>query len=440
MQHSPFQIFFKVALPLLFICLVFMPFDSSCAPLSANVAAVDLTPPLEMKFALGGYGARMSQPATGVHDRIWVKALVISDGSKKYALVTMDVLGLPANVKPQVLDKIGDASWSPDNVMLLPSHTHASLDMTALNDKNILNSPQIGIFQKELLDFVVEKTAMAIKQASMNLQPARIGTGAALIKNMNRNRRNDAASDPELTLLRVDKLDGAPLAVLVNWTAHPTMMGENDMLVSGGWPGYLQREMEDWIGDGVVALYYNGAQGDQTAVRPAGGSHYEQAEFYGRRMAKHAFKLFGEIVTAKNVAFDYNYQIAELPERRAHPLFKETGGEEYAIDDQTMKLILDVFSPPSVGISAVRIGDFMIVGAPGELACQLGLDIKSKLKNAGLKYPTIGGLANEWISYIMSTEQYENAGYETSVSFYGPELGNYVVEAMLKTATPIFKN
>ena len=42
--------------------------------ITANVARVDLTPPLEMKFALGGYGDRMNKPAIGVHDKIWAKA------------------------------------------------------------------------------------------------------------------------------------------------------------------------------------------------------------------------------------------------------------------------------------------------------------------------------------------------------------------------------
>ena len=34
---------------------------------------------------------------------------------------------------------------------------------------------------------------------------------------------------------------GKPLAVLVNFTAHPTFMSGEDMLFSGDWPGHLQR-------------------------------------------------------------------------------------------------------------------------------------------------------------------------------------------------------
>jgi len=72
--------------------------------IEANVAVIKLTPPLEMGYTLGGYGARMSKPAQGIHDDIWAKALVLNDGGKKYAIVTLDILGLPPNVKPQVIE------------------------------------------------------------------------------------------------------------------------------------------------------------------------------------------------------------------------------------------------------------------------------------------------------------------------------------------------
>ncbi len=44
-------------------------FPLVAAEIQAGVARVDLTPPREMKAALGGYGERMSRPAEDVHDR-----------------------------------------------------------------------------------------------------------------------------------------------------------------------------------------------------------------------------------------------------------------------------------------------------------------------------------------------------------------------------------
>ena len=98
-------------------------------------------------------------------------------------------------------------------------------------------------------------------------------------------------------------------------------------------------------------------------------------------------------------------------------------------------------APDKTGVGSVRIGDLMIVGIPGELAAGLGLQIKNKLKTEGIKYPTIGGLANEWISYILSADQYNNgAGYESSVSFYGENLGNVILEGANKSAKALSEN
>ena len=409
------------------------------ADLTANTAKLDLTPPLETKFALGGYGARVSKPAVGVHDRIFAKALVLNNGVKKYAIVTLDVLALPPNVKPQILERLQGQGWSVENVMLLSSHTHSSLDMTALNDQNNLDIPQLGIFQPQLLEFVVKSVAQVIIDANQGLQAVKVATASAMIPNMNRNRRGDKFTDAELTVTRFDLIGGKPLAVLVNWTAHPTFVDEQDMWVSGEWPGYLQRELEAWIGDGITTMYFNGAEGDQSPAGAEGASPYERVEDYGRKIAIEAHKLYGSIKPQKNVAFDYGYQVLSLQERKAHPDFLATGGAEYGIDEAVMKLLLEKLVPEKSASGAVRIGELLIAGVPGELAAGLGLQIKNRLRQAGVRHPVIGGLANEWISYILSVEEYNKGGYEASVSFYGSALGSTIVEGVLKAAIPLAK-
>ena len=116
----------------------------------------------------------------------------------------------------------------------------------------------------------------------------------------------------------------------------------------------------------------------------------------------------------------------------------ETGSEEYNLTPEALDAVLNAMSPAATSIGAVRIGDLLIVGAPGELAAGLGVYIKDVLIGNGIKYPTIGGLANEWISYILSADQYNNgAGYEASISFYGDKLGKIITEAMIDTSVPL---
>jgi len=408
--------------------------------LLANVASIDISPPNGMQVALGGYGERMSKPALGIHDRIWAKALVLNKGKKKYVIITMDVLALPPNLKPQLVNKLGQKGWTEENLVILASHSHTSYDMTALNDKNNLNSPQLGIFQPQLLDFILQSLSELVLKADQNLKPVHVGTSSIILDNLNRNRRGDKAIDKEMTLTRFDLDNGKPLAVLVNWTAHPTFMSGKDMYISAGWPGYLQRSLSQWIGDGVTVMYYNGAEGDQSPIGQNVKSHYEKAEIYGRTLAIKALELYKNTKTKSNIVFDYNYTTLQLPKRVVHPSFMETGGEEYNLTPEALEVILKVMSLNQVGIGALRIGDLMLVGAPGEMAAGLGFKVKNKLKAKGIKHATIGGLANVWISYIISKDQYNNGGgYESSVSFYGEELGDIIVKGMINTSLPITK-
>jgi hypothetical protein len=425
----------------LFIFLALLSYNPGFAQssLRGNAKEIIITPPLEWKYTLGGYGARMSQPAEAIHDNIKAKALVLNDGSKKFATITMDILGFPPNVKPMIAERIKSSGWTEENMLLLPSHAHTSLEMFAINNKNIFDMPAIGVFQPQLLDFVVQQLSNLIIETEKELKEIKVGSGQIVLENLNRNRRGDDAVDKELTVTRIDNLQGDPLVVLVNWTAHPTIMDEHDMWVSGGWPGYLQRELEGWIGNDVIAMYYNGAEGDQSVIAKSAGSHYEKAEQYGRTIAKHAFRVYDKITLSDESRFEFTHQQIDLPAPEAHPAFMQTGGEEYQLDEEKIQALLNQIFPSHTYSTTLLLGELMIVGAPGEMIAEIGLDIKKQLKKSGIRYPVIGGLANEWISYLLTEDEYHQGGYETSVSFYGPTLGEVVQKGMLNTAAKLVK-
>ena len=83
----------------------------------------------------------------------------------------------------------------------------------------------------------------------------------------------------------------------------------------------------------------------------------------------------------------------------------------------------------------------MIVGVPGEMTAELGKEIKDQVREiTNIEFVTIGGLANEWISYMLSEEEYEKGGYETSVSFYGPTLGSLIVNKIIENSELLIKD
>ncbi len=269
-----------------------------------------------------------------------------------------------------------------------------------------------------------------MREAESRQVAVAVGTSSLEIEGWNRNRRGDSVTDKELTVTRVDTLEGKPLAVLVNFTAHPTFMSGDDMLFSGGWPGHLQRTLESLIGEGVTAMYYNGAEGDQApAGRPdAGESHWERAERYGRDLGIVAWNAWRETKTAPDAKFAYHAHTIALPERSWHPDFKETGGAEYGLTEKLLAEMLPALFPTEVDSVSLRLGDLLIIGIPGEMAASLGMQIKSEAApDHGAQHPVIGGLADVWISYILSAENYRRGGYESSVSFYGETLGPTIV-------------
>ncbi len=415
----------------------FTPGITLAADLNANVARVDLTPPVDLNAALGGYGERMSRPAEGVHDRVFAKALVVSDGSKRFALVTADILAFPPPFKSALVERLSAGGWTSEQIMLLPSHSHTSIDMSAINPRNIFGIKQIGIFQPELFELVVTNLARVIEDAAKDAVPVVVGTSSKQLDGWNRNRRGGGAVDAELLVTRIDTGDGRPLAVLFNFTAHPTIMDSEHMLFSGGWPGHAQRSVESLVGEGVTAMFFNGAQGDQSPVRrpDSGPSSWEAAERYGRDLGIQIWKTWQATETTQDTTLDYHAQSIALPRPIWHADFKKTGGDEYNLTEALLTKMLPMICPPKTTSVSLQLGDLLIIGVPGEATAELGLKIKTEVAKASdTRHVAIGGLADEWISYILSEEEYGDGGYEASVSFYGPTLGKTIVDGALTGA------
>jgi len=407
---------------------------ADAAELRAGTARVDLTPPLELKSSLGGYGERMNRPAEGVHDRVFAKALVLADGARKFIVVTVDIVAFPPAIKPALIDRLADGGLTKDQLLLLPSHSHTSIEMNAINPANTFDVPQIGIYNPRVFDFVMERLERVVRDAGRDLVPVTIGTSSIAIDGWNRNRRGGAETDRELTVTRIDQAQGQPLAVLVNFTAHPTFMSGKDMLFSGDWPGHLQRTLESLIGGGVTAMYYNGAQGDQSPVaRPdSGDSRWERAERYGRDLGVVAWNQWQKTPTRPDVAFAYQRNTITLPERGWHPDFMKTGGAEYGLNEKLLKEMLPRLFPTQVDSLSMRLGDLVIIGIPGEMAAAPALLMKSETARlTGARHPTIGGLADVWVSYILPAAEYRRGGYESSMSFYGETLADTIVSGAL---------
>ncbi len=412
----------------------------AAAPLQAGAARVSITP-LEAGIAtqLGGYGARNGKPAEGVLDTLYGKVLLLEREGKKTLLMALDVCSVPINLVEETLIQASVPGLSLDNTLVFASHSHTGLEGFALDRRNIASNPHIGIFSEEMLAFVVQRLAGAVREADARLRPVRVASGATSLPGMTRNRRDSDCVDDQLTVLRLDDAEGKPLAGLVHFTAHGTFVNEEDMLASGEWAGAMQRVVEELMGEGFTCLYANGAEGDIAPVRPSGGSRYEQAQNYGRRVGVEAWRLMKDLPAREVERFEQRSRWATLPPRQGAPDFLKIAGDEYGVTQEQLDLLLHMLFPEKAPLYFLAVNDFQMATIPGEAICTIGAAVKDALRAAGALHPCTAGLTSDHIGYILTEEEYQKCGYEATASFYGPGLGALIVEeavALIKHPSP----
>ena len=401
----------------------------SAAPLKAGVARVSINP-MEEKIPtqLGGYGARDGKPAEGTLDTIYGKVVLFDSGGEKSSLITLDTCTVPICVAEETLRKAGIKGLSLDRLLVIASHTHTGLEGYSLDRRNVANNPHIGIFSEPCLNFVTERLAKAVREADAALQPVKAASGAVALVDMNRNRRGSKSVDPQLTVLRLDKEDGSPYAVLVNYAAHGTFVSARDMLVSSEWAGSMQRTVEDLVGGGVTCLYANGAEGDISPQGHTGGSRYEQAWNYGRKVGIAAARLAQSLPSEPIERFAVTSEWLTLPTRQAAPDFVKIAGAEYHVTREQLEQLVQILFPEKAPMYALRLNQFEMVTFPGEPICELGLGVKATLREAGIAHPCVAALTTDEIGYILTREEYRKSGYEATASFYGEGLGELLLE------------
>jgi hypothetical protein len=120
-------------------------------------------------------------------------------------------------------------------------------------------------YAKRLPELLVE----AIVEAKNNAVPARIGVAKKNLE-MNRNRhtkRTPKPTDPMLAVIRFDDEAGKPVAVIVNFAAHPVTMDTMVLKFSADYPGALQNRVETSLETNCV--FMQGASGDMSPNRGA---------------------------------------------------------------------------------------------------------------------------------------------------------------------------
>lgn len=231
----------------------------------AGVARRSIAPPPGVELAGLGYYLQRTWDRT--RDGLNATALVISeDGGVSLAFLALDLMYNDAAFTRAVRQQIiAQSGLRTDAICVNFSHSH--------------NAPTAGIIlgggerDESYLAFAAQTAAATVVEAWRNRQPARLFVGKSELAGMTFNRtREKGPVDTRVSVLRVDRLDGQPLAVAVNFHSHCTAHMELDLrAVSRDWPGEVVDQIESAL-PGVIALYLQGTAGDVNFRREFNGT------------------------------------------------------------------------------------------------------------------------------------------------------------------------
>jgi len=209
-----------------------------------------------------------------VHDPCFAKALVLKSGDTVAVLLTVDAVAIGelgrirndflANVRGKLQAELG---IPPASVVVNASHCH-------------------GVVRTDTEKLAVE----IVKEAYGKLAPVVVGAGIGEEKRISENRRlklkdgsevdmrraysmprdEDVASvgpiDPQIGVVRIDRLDGTPLAVIYQFACHP-IMNAPSRGNSADFTGVASGVIEETLGHGALAFFVQGCGGDINPVR-----------------------------------------------------------------------------------------------------------------------------------------------------------------------------
>ena len=244
--------------------------------LYAGVARKVINPMLGIKKI----GMRLfGDPIQAIESDLTATAIVIANSSAKVALIACDLCGIPASVVSEVRQRISAAIDIPtSHVLVNESHTH-SCPAFPTYTRDI--PEQIRLKQRykdSFMDWVVE----AATNANQQLQPVRIGAGWGEARIGIYRRETgpdgrdvlgevpDAPTDPAVGVIRVDDLDGRPVATLFSYGCHPVTIGPRSMVASSDFPGAAREVIEHVLGG--MAIFFQACGGN---INPIGGIGYE---------------------------------------------------------------------------------------------------------------------------------------------------------------------
>ena len=415
--------------------------------LQAGAALVPITPPIP---AVRWDGKRLE----GVARDLFVRAVYLSDGSNRVIIALCDLLGLSRPLIVKFREAVQAATGvSASSIMIACTHAHGTPDTVGC-----------GYEKPGYLDFLVDSVRRAAAEAVGSARPARMGGKRAAIRGLARSRRvrlkdgraytvrysvpstwrvarsliaSAGPIDPDLNVVRIEDLQGRPIAGLSSFGCHPSIaLAANE--VTGDFSGEAMAGLERVLGDSAVFLCMTGAGGDvdpTLEVPPWGPRDQDSAARLGRIFLAQVLELYERTAVHELSRVQSASRRVSIPAREdwLSLLTEEQDRmcQEFAGQWEISGAVREVLETGTVEteVQAVRLGESLLVGLPGEVLVEMGQVIKNQAPGNPI---AIVELANDDIGYIPTRKAFEEGGYEVGRHLWGritPEGADLLVQA-----------
>lgn len=379
---------------------------------SAGFAMESITP--SYPVALAGYGNRRGRKFTEILDSIYVRAIVVDNGTRKVALVSADLLIIPPTVTVLLEQKLASTGFTLENTYLGATHTHNSIG----NWGEGVTSLVYGSYSDSVVNFLADRIVAVIRKAAANPVRSKIKSGAIPVPSAVRNRlaKKEGTVDSLLHVVEIEREDEAKL-VLVTYNAHATCLMSKDLALSGDYPGELVKNLEK--NGYTFAMFMAGAVGSHGCSPPE----------YGRAcipwMGDEILQRFMEARHQLAPVADSALMMVRVPLETGEPQVKISA--DWRVRPWLFNAAVGEYQAYLTGL---RMGNIVMLGTPADYSGELTAPLRRKGSEQNL-HVIVTSFNGQYIGYITVDKYYDRSHYETRLmNWYGPGNGRYFTECL----------
>jgi len=395
----------------------------------AAVSKTNITP--ENSQHLLGYGARKS---TGIHDSIFHRVVVMDDGNTKFLLVSSDICLISPSEYDKVAERVEkELGIPPENFWWSVTHTHSAPEVGPPGlPEAFLGDRYTHQYDVDYTAVTEDKLVQAVSEAISRLEPARLAVGWGHSNaNINRRARDangqtmlglnpDLPVDRRIGIIRLERTDHSPIAIIANYAMHGTVIGGECTLISGDAPGIVSNYVEE--NTGAMMLFINGAAGNIAPIYSTQPNPFRLKEFESL-LGKNIIDANKRMnASDSNVVLKTGSTTVETP--RKDGLDWPQYLDHYAGKDANG---VDIVKLPLRFLNINK--DIAIWAAPLELFNEISSEIRDR---SSFPYTFYFGYTNGWLGYMLTDQEIPFGGYETTVSPFKPGAGTDLVHAVLR--------